>query len=83
MQSLMQGVRLLVQHVNSSLNDGKLSGDVVMGEKEAEIVRLREALNQIAFLSTNHGGWFENDPFGAYGELGDIARRALTQEDAA
>lgn len=38
---------------------------------------LREALLQIEFRSTNHGAWFEQDPFGEYSKLGDIARAAL------
>lgn len=38
--------------------------------------KLREALDRIAFLSTNHGGWFEADPWKSYAELGDIARAA-------
>jgi hypothetical protein len=46
---------------------------------EAENKRLREALRQIEFRSTNHGSWFDQpgQQFAEYCKLGDIARAAL------
>lgn len=40
---------------------------------------LLEALEQIAWLSTNHGGWFEQDEFGEYVKLGSIAQAAIAK----
>lgn len=48
-----------------------------LAEREAEIARLREGLHQVVFISTNHGGWFENDAWGWGQMMGDEARRAL------
>jgi hypothetical protein len=44
---------------------------------QAEIERYRNSLMQIEFLSTNHGGWFEDDPWKWGQMMGDEARRAL------
>jgi|TARA_Y100000034_G_scaffold136722_1_gene215231 uncharacterized protein (DUF1697 family) len=40
---------------------------------------LVEALERIEFLSTNHGGWFDQPgkQFKEYAHLGDLARQAL------
>jgi hypothetical protein len=43
---------------------------------------LIDALEQIELLSTNHGGWFERDPFAEYSKLGDIARSAIAAWNA-
>ena len=57
--------------------------DMSNERRAADFEKMRAALDRISFLSTNHGGWFENDPFGAYGELGDIARHVLDEVKAA
>ena len=52
---------------------------LIINAQAAEIARLREALEQIVHLSCNMGGWFEQDAWAAYSELGDLARAALVQ----
>lgn len=49
----------------------------LLTEAADALQRYREALEQIEMLTTNHGGWFEQDPFGEYCKLGNIARLAL------
>jgi hypothetical protein len=41
---------------------------------------MREALEQIEYRSTNHGGWFDQpgQAFAEYCKLGDIAHQALS-----
>lgn len=48
-------------------------------EKDATIARMREALEQIEYRSTNHGGWFDQpgQQFAEYCKLGEIARATL------
>lgn len=43
---------------------------------------LAEALKAIKYQSTNHGGWFEQDPFGEYSKLGETARTALANYES-
>lgn len=53
-----------------------------LAQVTAERDALREALEQIELLSTNHGGWFETDPWKWGQMMGTTARSALTKGEA-